>query len=351
MMDMVNPKIFEGMFKVWERQKFNLYFYFEEIFDKVLQNLKARNKAAGLCLYENGISHYRSLFMPVGFSLENLAVFAAIFRPDRVTFVSSETTRFAHRDSFYLIEESIRKCCPEITIDNSLTVTSDDHGSMEQKVILWAEKMHSAFGIGNDQMAIDLTGGTKPMSIGAQNAAISLGIQAFYLSVQYDEIRKKPLPGTERLVQFELHQSKTEKNKAFVIMPFSQKMDWVYETIEQAVNSNGMQCLRADKGIFEGPIFDRVLESINHSGLIIAELTEKNPNVFYELGFSHAWNKHVIMLTQKIGTMPFDIKHLRMVVYEENNRKDLKNLLEKEIGYYLTKGQLGTSAERNDKGE
>jgi hypothetical protein len=141
-MDTVNPKIFEGMFKVWERQKFNLYFYFEEMFDKVLQNLKARNKAAGLALDENGISRYRSLFMPVGFSLENLAIFAAIFSPDHVAFVSSETTRNAHRDSFYLIEESIRRCCPEITIDNSPTVSSDDHESMEKKVILCAEKMH-----------------------------------------------------------------------------------------------------------------------------------------------------------------------------------------------------------------
>lgn len=49
--------------------------------------------------------------------------------------------------------------------------------------------------------------------------------------------------------------------------------------------------------------------------MIIADLTGLNANVFYELGLAHAMNKKVIIITQDIGELPFDIKSYRANEY------------------------------------
>jgi hypothetical protein len=47
-------------------------------------------------------------------------------------------------------------------------------------------------------------------------------------------------------------------------------------------------------------------------------LTDRNPNVFYELGLAHALNKEVILLTQDINDVPFDLRHFRIIVYQDS---------------------------------
>jgi len=59
-----------------------------------------------------------------------------------------------------------------------------------------------------------------------------------------------------------------------------------------------------------------VWEGINRARLIIADLTGRNPNVFYELGIAHTLGKPVIMLTQSMDYVPFDLRHLRCIVYQ-----------------------------------
>jgi hypothetical protein len=62
-----------------------------------------------------------------------------------------------------------------------------------------------------------------------------------------------------------------------------------------------------------------VLEAVATSRYIIADLTNSNPNVFYELGICHALGKKVILITQ--GTdVPFDVRHIRHIRYEYTPR-------------------------------
>ncbi|MCA9886636.1 MAG: hypothetical protein KC708_26880, partial [Anaerolineae bacterium] len=56
--------------------------------------------------------------------------------------------------------------------------------------------------------------------------------------------------------------------------------------------------------------------AIVKSQLIIADCTNRNANVFYELGMAHTLNKSVIMLTQNMKDIPFDIRHLRVIEYK-----------------------------------
>lgn len=105
----------------------------------------------------------------------------------------------------------------------------------------------------------------------------------------------------------------------------------VYECIEKSITQAQLKCVRADKEVFSGIIMDQIRENIARAGIIIAELSEQNPNVFYELGLAHAWNKKVIMITQNIRNIPFDLKHWRMVIYDRSNINGLKEKLRAEL--------------------
>ena len=61
-----------------------------------------------------------------------------------------------------------------------------------------------------------------------------------------------------------------------------------------------------------------ILELIHHSAFVICDLSERNANVFYELGIAHAWGKVVIPITQNSADVPFDLQHHRYLRYLNN---------------------------------
>ena len=62
-------------------------------------------------------------------------------------------------------------------------------------------------------------------------------------------------------------------------------------------------------------ILKDIVQAIYDSDIIIANLTDLNPNVFYELGIAHTLNKKVIIITEDISTLPFDLKSYRAKEY------------------------------------
>src|SRR5438874_5386705 len=53
---------------------------------------------------------------------------------------------------------------------------------------------------------------------------------------------------------------------------------------------------RADEDADPGMIGDRVITDITHANLVVADLTDLNPNAFYELGIRHSAEKPAINL-------------------------------------------------------
>ena len=327
-----NPDPLEGLIEIWKQSNYDVNFYFDKIFDIVLAALKSSIETGTTRLMANDEPIYKAMFMPVGLSPENIALVLVLFNPLYLTLAFSETTRafYRKRRIFPLIEKKIRQYSSHTKIDKT-SLDSNDQEQIEKKILEWAQKMMTNYGFTEDQLAIDLTGGTKPMSIGAQNASRSLDIPAFYLSVDYDPGTGEPVPGTELLLEMLKRQSQTDEELVFVIMPFGEKFDLVYECIERSVTQAQLKCVRADKEVFSGIIMDKIRENIARAGIIIAELSEQNPNVFYELGLAHAWNKKVIMITQNIRNIPFDLKHWRMVICDRNDINSLKEKLDAEL--------------------
>jgi hypothetical protein len=116
----------------------------------------------------------------------------------------------------------------------------------------------------------------------------------------------------------------------FVLMPFADKFKPIYDDhIKPNVLKAGLQCERADDIRGTNLITWDIWEKINRARFLIAELTDRNPNVFYELGLAHALSKDVILLTQSMEFVPFDLKSLRCIPYEFTPRGMLS--LEKDL--------------------
>ena len=108
----------------------------------------------------------------------------------------------------------------------------------------------------------------------------------------------------------------TSKPTAFVIMPFDEELEPVYtQFIKPVLEDEGFDVERADNIESQQNIIKDILNKIRSSDLIVADLTDLNPNVFYELGLAHAFRKPVLLLTQSIDEVPFDLKSYRLLEY------------------------------------
>lgn len=112
-----------------------------------------------------------------------------------------------------------------------------------------------------------------------------------------------------------------EGDTCFVMMPFAGPIGGYYAAIyEPAIIKAGLKPVRADDEIFgPGKIIDQIYRGISEAKILVAELTTKNPNVFYELGLAHALRKPVVLVSATAQDNPFDIRHIRVIFYDTND--------------------------------
>ncbi len=89
--------------------------------------------------------------------------------------------------------------------------------------------------------------------------------------------------------------------------------------IMPACEGYGYECIRADEMPTPGRIDQQVIDLLLSADLVIADLSDHNPNVFYELAVRHASQKPVILLIEDGQQIPFDIKTHRTIFYDINS--------------------------------
>ena len=103
----------------------------------------------------------------------------------------------------------------------------------------------------------------------------------------------------------------------FVLMPFKDDLLPVYEDhIEPTCASLQLTVRRADDFFTADSVVQDVWKAIVGARLIVADCTDRNPNVFYEIGLAHTIGKPTILLTQKSEDVPFDLRHWRHIAYQ-----------------------------------
>ena len=102
-------------------------------------------------------------------------------------------------------------------------------------------------------------------------------------------------------------------------MPFKEGLNEVYDSIKGVAKELSIECQRADDINKSNPIVQSIVDLICKSTVIICDCTEKNANVFYEMGISHTIGKEVILIAQSENDIPFDLSHIRYFLYHNNN--------------------------------
>jgi hypothetical protein len=107
-----------------------------------------------------------------------------------------------------------------------------------------------------------------------------------------------------------------DRETCFVMMPFTQIPKSYYELVyKPAIEAAGLTPRRADDIYAPSPIISDIWREVRRARVMLADLTFRNPNVMYELGLAHAVGKPVVMLTQNLADVPFDLQQYRLIPY------------------------------------
>ncbi len=117
--------------------------------------------------------------------------------------------------------------------------------------------------------------------------------------------------------------TETEEDKpdsCFVIMPFGSWFDSYYlEVYKPAIINAGLEPKRADDIYRPSTIVQDIWTYTKEAKIVLADLTGKNANVFYELGLAHSLAKPAILVTNSMDDVPFDLRALRVIEYNKNH--------------------------------
>jgi hypothetical protein len=117
-------------------------------------------------------------------------------------------------------------------------------------------------------------------------------------------------------------QYKVDGRLAFVLMPFTDALTEIYQSLIKPTVEDprfGLVCRRADDIKSNRVIIQDIWKSICEARVVIADMTNLNPNVMYELGIAHTLGKETILLYQRSEAefkFPFDLAHIRRIEYD-----------------------------------
>ena len=109
--------------------------------------------------------------------------------------------------------------------------------------------------------------------------------------------------------------------RVFVVMPFGQSWSGgIYAYVRRAVSRLGapdesIHVFRADEIAEPGHITEQIKSAIRSSQIVVADITDTNPNVMWELGYADGLGKTIVIINQRPGDSPFDMADRRQVRY------------------------------------
>jgi hypothetical protein len=100
------------------------------------------------------------------------------------------------------------------------------------------------------------------------------------------------------------------------LMPSGVEFARAYEKgIKRACEAAGLRCGRVETQVFSEPILSRIYKQIEAADVIVADMTLRRPNVFYEVGYAHAMRKPTVLIARSVKRLPFDVKHYQHLEY------------------------------------
>lgn len=139
----------------------------------------------------------------------------------------------------------------------------------------------------------------------------------------------------------------------FVISPIGGEetatRKWADQTIKHlirpAVEPHGLKVKRADEEDRAGIITTHIIQRLVSADLVVADLTGRNPNVFYELAVRHVTRKPLIQIIQAEEEIPFDVQAMRTVKFELSDPDALevaREVLGRQVAAVLEEEEIET---------
>ncbi len=107
----------------------------------------------------------------------------------------------------------------------------------------------------------------------------------------------------------------------FSIMPFNARFIEVDRVISEAAVECGLEYVRSDRHHQPGSVMPQVVKAIRESAVVVADITDYNPNVLYELGIAHQIKgpDRVVIVTQALNDKAaYDLQQFRQLLYEQH---------------------------------
>lgn len=193
----------------------------------------------------------------------------------------------------------------------------------------------------------NLKGGqTYQIEVTVEGQSVSLSIDGIRV---VDHVVREPLKHEQiglyaqgaGPVRFDSIEISRKTPTAFVVMEFGAPYDDLYSDVIEAVCAEfGLSAIRADNIYGPGNIIQDIIRGLNESQVVIADVTPPNPNVFYELGYSHAINKPTILLANsELQNLPFDIRGERVIFYDNTigGKDSLETNLRRHLGHLIAR--------------
>jgi hypothetical protein len=115
--------------------------------------------------------------------------------------------------------------------------------------------------------------------------------------------------------------------------------------IKPTVEGSGLDYICHRSTATRGNIVKDIMRDLWESFVVIADLTDKNANVYYELGIRHALRNRTILISQNRDDIPFDLNNYANYVYEWKTEKGRKSFIDHVIGLLL---EIENNPERDD---
>ena len=115
--------------------------------------------------------------------------------------------------------------------------------------------------------------------------------------------------------------SRVDYPEVFVVMPFSQPWsdDVFSQMFKPGIEAAGFAVCRGDSIVRVGDLSTNVWRSITQAGLLVAEVSVPNPNVYYEIGLADTLGKPVFLFKQESVTLPADFSGVHYYNYDLDN--------------------------------
>lgn len=131
--------------------------------------------------------------------------------------------------------------------------------------------------------------------------------------------------------------------EAFVAMPYNDTYKRVYDDlIKPGIIEAGLECNRANERARVGSLEEGIWSGVLAAGIIIAEVSTPNVNVFYELGAARVMGKDILLLKQRgSSVLPADVQGMLYCEYEIEHPEKAKARLTVQLKDWAANAHAG----------